>query len=287
MKKLLTSHFRNEEYLLPWWLNHHKKYFDHGVLFDYKSTDNSVNIIKEICPTWEVIPSENKFFSPFTQNIEIERVEAKYPDWWKICLTTTEFLLGKWSTLNDKETPVKIFVPEFIMVDNKEQEGLFPDQNIDLPSQRTHGIHFKDKIVHSPEVEYTKKEFADFVRLHTTGLSVRHHRLLHKFTRPYKYPCGRHFPERGVWNNQIPNTTDDFVILYYRFSPLNELALKRINAVKDNIPQSEIPGPNRKYAWIGINHFFTEKDTKTWMKEWQANSRDLSKEIQHYLNLSK
>ena len=30
----LFSHIYNEEYLLPFWLNHHKNIFDHGVIID-------------------------------------------------------------------------------------------------------------------------------------------------------------------------------------------------------------------------------------------------------------
>ena len=37
MKSTIIAHFFNEEYLLPWWLNHHKKIFDYGILFDYSS----------------------------------------------------------------------------------------------------------------------------------------------------------------------------------------------------------------------------------------------------------
>ena len=62
MNKTVLTHFYNEEYLLPWWLDHHKKYFDHGILIDYASTDKSVEIIKEICPTWTEVKSKNEFF---------------------------------------------------------------------------------------------------------------------------------------------------------------------------------------------------------------------------------
>ena len=44
----IISHFYNEEYLLPFWLNHHKKYFTNAIMIDYDSTDNSVDIIKKI-----------------------------------------------------------------------------------------------------------------------------------------------------------------------------------------------------------------------------------------------
>ena len=38
--------FYNEEYLLPWWLAHHTKLFDHGILINKGSTDRSVEICK-------------------------------------------------------------------------------------------------------------------------------------------------------------------------------------------------------------------------------------------------
>ena len=60
--KTVISHFYNEEYLLPFWLKHHKKYFDHGILINYHSTDKSVEIIKEICPDWEIINTEYEEF---------------------------------------------------------------------------------------------------------------------------------------------------------------------------------------------------------------------------------
>ena len=46
---LLTNIF-NEEYLLPFWLNHHKNMFDEIIIIDYNSTDKSIEICKSICP---------------------------------------------------------------------------------------------------------------------------------------------------------------------------------------------------------------------------------------------
>ncbi len=40
IKTYLFSHIKNEEDLLPQWLNHHKHMFDHGVIIDFGSTDN-------------------------------------------------------------------------------------------------------------------------------------------------------------------------------------------------------------------------------------------------------
>lgn len=64
MKKTVLCHFYNEEWLLPWWLNHHKQFFDHGIMINYQSTDRSAEIIKEICPTWDIVQSKNLYFLP-------------------------------------------------------------------------------------------------------------------------------------------------------------------------------------------------------------------------------
>ena len=62
MNGTILSHFYNEEYLLPYWLKHHRNYFDHGIMIDYASTDNSVDIIKTLCPNWRVVSSKNLNF---------------------------------------------------------------------------------------------------------------------------------------------------------------------------------------------------------------------------------
>ena len=74
MKPTLVSHFYNEDYLMPWWLEHHKDMFDHGIMIDYSSTDNSVDIIKEICPHWEIRQSRNQFFGAREIDAEVEDI---------------------------------------------------------------------------------------------------------------------------------------------------------------------------------------------------------------------
>jgi hypothetical protein len=58
---LLTNVF-NEEYLLPFWLYHHKDMFDDIIIVDYNSTDKSLDICKLICPRCKIIKTRNKFF---------------------------------------------------------------------------------------------------------------------------------------------------------------------------------------------------------------------------------
>ena len=104
MTKTVLTHFYNEEYLLPWWLSHHKKIFDHGILIDYHSTDRSREIIKAICPTWEIIP---------------------------------EFLFGNISRLS--QTPnQQIFLGNYVFID---KDGATPDINKPLHEQCCWGYY--------------------------------------------------------------------------------------------------------------------------------------------------
>jgi hypothetical protein len=95
MKKTVLVHMYNEEYLLPFWLEHHRKLFDHGIVLDYDSTDRSVEIVKEICPTWEVHTSRNKWFDPPEVDKEVMEYE-KTVDGIKMTLNVTEFIFPKY-----------------------------------------------------------------------------------------------------------------------------------------------------------------------------------------------
>ena len=90
-KRTVLSHFYNEEYLLPWWLKHHRKIFDHGIMVDYDSTDRSRDIIRELCPTWEIVTSRHRQFECMLIDQEIADLEANLSGW-RMCLNTTEFL---------------------------------------------------------------------------------------------------------------------------------------------------------------------------------------------------
>jgi hypothetical protein len=91
--KTILAHFYNEEYLLPWWLEHHKQIFDHGVMIDYNSTDRSREIIKEICPDWAIIDTVNTNFDPSPLEVENNKIQSIVPGW-RIFLNITEFLVG-------------------------------------------------------------------------------------------------------------------------------------------------------------------------------------------------
>lgn len=92
MKLTVISHFYNEEFLLPYWLIYHTKIFDHGILVNYASTDNSVKIIKNLAPNWEIRDSQNLEWDFIAADQELMDIEREV-EGWKIILNTTEFIL--------------------------------------------------------------------------------------------------------------------------------------------------------------------------------------------------
>jgi hypothetical protein len=237
--KTIMSHFYNEEYLLPFWLNHHKKMFDHGILIDYHSTDKSVEIIKKICPTWDIITSRNEFFESFSIDKEVEDIESSISGW-RICLNITEFLIGNFEILNNIEPNTNFFIPECIMVDSIENEFTTLDENKNLVSQRTHGIH--------------PFQYNEILRRE----SRRSRKLSNYFT---NYPLGRHYEGHN---------TRDFLILWYGYSPFNEDIIKRKLQIQNKMPESD------KSRGLGFQHLVSEKNLIDNFKNYQTESIDLS-----------
>jgi len=90
----VLCHFYNEEYLLPFWLKHHRSIFTHGIMIDYDSTDKSVEIIKELCPTWEIRTTKNEMFDAVLVDKEVMEIEEILKGF-KIVLNVTEFIIAK------------------------------------------------------------------------------------------------------------------------------------------------------------------------------------------------
>ena len=243
MKNNITilGHFYNEEYLLPFWLNHHKKYFNHGILVDYNSTDNSVNIIKEICPTWEIIKTRNEFFDSRDIDKEIMDIERDILGY-RICLNITEFLLGKFSDLSNSNK--QYLIPSYSMVDKVENEFNEVESNLFL--ERTFGFGFSN---------------GDFY--------YRRARSLHN--KQIEYPLGRHFENHN---------TEDFIILWYGFSPFTERGIKRKLQIQNKMSQSD--KDNKR----GFQHLIDRDGLIKQLKEFQNKSFDISWTINKYINLS-
>jgi hypothetical protein len=197
MKKTLLCHFYNEEYMLPWFLNHHREIFDHGIMIDYHSTDRSVEIIRELCPMWTIVTSRNPNFQADMIDYEVMDIE-KDIEGWKICLNVTEQLIGDYSILDDQ--PQQLLVPSLFFVDCDRDRPVTYD--LPLYKQKTDGFSFK-------------KYFSE-----------RRARSLHNI--PVQYPVpGRHY---GNYN------TDELAIFYYGWCPFNQETLARKLQIQTQIP---------------------------------------------------
>jgi hypothetical protein len=188
----VISHIYNEEYLLPFWLEHHKNIFNHGIFLDYNSTDKTREIIKKICPLWEIRNSKNDKFDGFLVDEEVKEVESTI-DGYKIVLNITEFII-----------PLK---PIHECIDN----------NIDCYAIQTY-------IPIAEEYKYPKTlyEFMNGFDYINTNIVYRpSYRFLHKFKpAPYLY-IGRHVINANY------KIFDDIVLLWCGYYPMNEDMLLR------------------------------------------------------------
>ncbi|HDR7364181.1 hypothetical protein COM21_12220 [Bacillus toyonensis] len=147
IRTTLISHFYNEEYLLPWWLMHHTKLFDHGILINRGSTDRSVEICRQFAPNWEVRDSKVPEFDAILVDQEVMDIE-KEVNGWKMVLNTTEFLC-----CIDKEAfflslsllgQNMYLIRMIMMIDDPDYGYKDPRYGLPLVKQRYHGI-FSDK----------------------------------------------------------------------------------------------------------------------------------------------
>ena len=254
MKKTILCHFYNEEYMLPWFLNHHKQIFDHGVMIDYHSTDRSREIIKEICPTWDIVTSRNQDFQADTIDTEVNDIERDI-EGWKICLNVTEQLIGDYGILNDE--PRQLLVPSVFFVDcDREREATY---DLPLYEQKTDGFIFGD----------SQQNFLE-----------RRSRSLHNI--PVHYPAnstidcmapGRH------WNSY---NTDQLVTFYYGWCPFDQGQLGRKLQIQTQIPLIDRQ-LNRGF------HHITNQETLTHRleNEFIPRARNISKEVEYYVNKHK
>ena len=211
MRKTVVSHFYNEEHLLPWWLNHHKQIFDHGILIDYHSTDRSMEIIREICPDWELRYTRNRYFDSDVIDQEVMDIE-KGLEGWRMCLNTTEFLYGNVSYLDDRTEPTQYLIGNYVFVDMEDET--------------------KGPLTLSHDVPLHKQRYWGYQDISGSGMRLgagsmaRMNRSLHNY--PVTYTGGRHWPG-------TPKSFEDLVIFYYGYADISDPGLKRKTQIQTKI----------------------------------------------------
>lgn len=258
MQKTVISHFYNEEWLLPYWLTHHKQIFDHGILIDYNSSDRSREIIKEICPSWTIVTSVNHNFDDVNAiDDEVRNYEAKLTGW-RMTLNTTEFLIGNYARLQDTDVQTRIYVGQYMLVDmERADEPATLSPLLPIWQQRRWGYGIVS--------EYKRREF---------GSIDRPPRSVHNYAASYP-TVGRHF-----WHEK--HTYDDLVIFYCGYASIEEASLARRLQIQTQILTKPTGGGP------GSHHVYTKEKLLTqFRKEQQPRSQDLTQEIEKYVNYHK
>lgn len=270
--RFIISHFLNEEYLLKWWLPHHKNKFDHGIMIDYGSTDGSVELVKKICPTWQVIRSRNNNFKAIDVDMEVLDIEVQiqraHPRSWVIALNSTEFFVGNTEKLiNGIPFSSQKLVAGQVMVDTPEQMWLDADPNLPLVHQRSFGVPLEFNVGNSLNPHLSKLE--KLSHQEKVLYSNRGMRSLHNYVVDYRvssmWGVGRHF-----WGDPC----EDFKILWYGYSPYTESLIDRQLAIKKTIPPEDAAVGN------GVQHQLTREDSLNRFYYHQRFAIDLKDEIE-------
>lgn len=209
--RTVVCHFFNEEYLLPWWLDHHRRIFDHGIMIDYNSTDASRDIIKRMCPEWEIFTTRNAYFDSANIDREVEDYERTCSGW-RMALNVTEFLYGNVAQLDKLPAPTQHFIGNYVFIDPKNGKPLIHSRP--LHEQATFGYY---------ETDPRPCDKLNF--------GLRASRSIHNFPVAYAREGGRHW-------HQMP-TLGDLAIFYYGYAVLNEDGIARKLQIKTKMSPIE------------------------------------------------
>ena len=198
----LLTHIFNEEYILPFWLNHHKKLFDKIIIVDYRSTDRSIEICKLICPECTVITSRNLDFGAVNVDKEMMELEDGI-EGIKMILNITEFLFSEISL-----------------------DKLFTEKT--SYSVKAFGAYSKKNY----EVNNIKELFGNLLNNDIVFHHDRFVRFIHNYSNG-SYHIGRHS------SNNISNITNKIHIIWFGYYPMNRKLLNRKLQIKQNIPQHD------------------------------------------------
>ena len=247
----LVTHCYNEEYLLPWWLKHHYTMFDHGVVIDYASTDRSVEICRELAPSWDVVPSRNKQFGAQECDQEVMDVERRF-EGWKLALNVTEFFCCRdvqwFKAFLEMDGAMMYGVQGVVLVD-PDDVYTEPDPNVPLVAQRHHGF-FEDE------------------RLGPETVAMRS-RLFHRHA-DGAYEIGRH----NSYHHRVMHPPGA-LILWCGFSPWTRSFVDRKLQIGSRIPASDL---NKGF---GGQHLWSEEDLDNVRRRYASFSEDLSARIQY------
>lgn len=232
MDTILLSHVYNESFLMPYFCKHYINQCDHAVIVDYASTDNTLDIVRSLCPKWEIRQSKNKEFDASECDEEINDIEQEFKDCWKFCFNTTEFLF---------HYNIRELLNEAYRLNNN------------VLGFKTHGINMVENPLHEegglddrPLVLQRHYGYAEVGPLEIRSRS----RTIHRSNdRVYEPSGGRH---RGTINAQLFDPP--IYLLWFGYSPWNRQMIDRKLQIQNRIS-------GRDKIWKrGIEHICDERE---------------------------
>lgn len=233
------------EPLLPYWLEHHRRLFDHGVIVLYPSQDNSKEIIKEMCPDWDIVkPAHDPKYSCAGADKEVMTQEKKHKGW-KMALNITEFAatrnLNKVVESVPRETQCIIPINVGVMIDTPDTASDKLDPTVPLLFQKHHGLFGKDYPL----------------------WKCRHSRQLHRGTHGH-YDVGRH--HSGV----KPSARSRLLyVSWFVWSPYKDIRKRKL-ATKGQLSKTDIAV---KRGW---QHMVTDREQDARFERVSAMAYDLN-----------
>ena len=240
----LISHFYNESYLLPFWLKHHQKIFNEATLLDHNSSDDSVEVIKQITPQWKVQSYDRKDFDSEDLNKLVHFHEKKVKRGYKTALNTTEFLIIKNpEKFNNFLTGWRrncYRLASKLMID----EDLTVSKIDNLLEQKKFGI-WNDQIFEKIDMPNIKDEAV----LKFIKSTPQRFRFIHN----YKY--GKYNPGRHSTQLKFKEIDRDIAyIQYYLLSPFNDAFIDRKTQISNKVSTED------KNLDRGYQHLYNKKN---------------------------
>lgn len=252
--RTVICHFFNEAYLLPWWLKHHRALFDHGVLIDHGSTDESADICRELVPEWKLVRSRLNKFDAYMTDFEVMEYERGLPGW-KVALNVTEFLMctAPLQVLEQqlaRDGRIGCSASGMLIVDD--HPGEEPDPNQPLPLQRHFGLD--DNAITDP------------AQRRDLGLPVspQRNRFYHRNEVGMYHP-GRHTSFHPDCQLRYVN----LMVFHYGYAPWNERVLQRKMQIASKVKVEDL-----KRGW-GVQHIRGREQLEQDFRRIHAASFDL------------
>jgi hypothetical protein len=239
---VVISHFYNEEFLLPFWLDHHRRIFDHGILIDYQSTDKSIDIINDLVPDWEIRSSRNKMFSAIDCDSEVMDIESEFSGW-KIALNITEFIL---------HPALKKYCEDY--------EDFYKEKSVGFKMM---GIDMIDK--YEDKDREISMEVPLITQCHTgqANLAGPRNRFIHHASHG-SYLWGRHFTQHQGY---IP-ISSQVACLWYGWSPFRYIKERKLQ-IQTKIPQWD------KERGLGSEHILTPESLEEKFIQESSRAEDI------------